>query len=70
MKFRVIIEQDEDGFFIAQCPNLPGCITQGITRNEALENIKDAIDGYIFSLKKHNEPIPPPITEEILEVAL
>ncbi len=70
MKFRVIIEQDEDGVFIAQCPNLPGCITQGITRKEALENIKDAIDGYIFSLKKHNEPIPAPITEEILEVAL
>ncbi|TAL67941.1 MAG: type II toxin-antitoxin system HicB family antitoxin [Bacteroidetes bacterium] len=63
MKFRVIIEQDEDGIFVAQCPNLPGCISQGNTRNDALNNIKDAIDGYIFSQKKHNEPIPPPISE-------
>jgi antitoxin HicB len=70
MKFRVIIEQDEDGFFAAHCPTLPGCISQGKTREEAQANIKDAIEGYLESLKKHNEPIPPPITEEIIEVAI
>jgi antitoxin HicB len=70
MKFRVLIEQDEDGVFVAQCPALPGCISQGETRAEAEVNIKDAINGYLESLKKHDEPIPPSITEEIVEVAV
>jgi predicted RNase H-like HicB family nuclease len=65
-----LIEQDEGGIFVAECPALPGCISQGRTRKEALENIQDAIRGYIASLKKHNEPIPPSIEEEIVEVAL
>ena len=69
MKFRVIIEQDEDGIFVAHCPALPGCISQGATREEAQANIKEAISGYLESLKKHGEPIPPSITEEIVEVA-
>jgi len=68
MKFRVIIQQDEDGAFVAECPSLPGCISQGKTREEALKNVKDAIMGYLESLKKHNEPIPPPIDEEIVEI--
>ena len=68
MLYRVVIEQDEDGVYIAECPTLPGCISQGGTRDEAITNIKDAIAGYVASLKKHGEPIPPPITEEIVEV--
>ncbi|MCX7736523.1 MAG: type II toxin-antitoxin system HicB family antitoxin [Candidatus Kapabacteria bacterium] len=68
MKYRILIEEDEDGIFVAECPSLPGCISQGKTREEVLANIKDAISGYLSSLKKHNEPIPPPIYEEILEV--
>jgi len=70
MKYRVIIEQDEDGMYVAECPALPGCISQGRTREEALENIRDAIKGYLESLRKHDEPIPPPIEEEIVEVSL
>lgn len=70
MKFRVIIEQDEDGVFVVECPNLPGCISQGKTRQESLTNINDAIKGYLESLKKHNDPIPPSIMEEIVEVAV
>jgi antitoxin HicB len=70
MKFRIIITQDEDGVFVAECPTLPGCISQGSNRKEALENINDAIKGYIESLKKHNEPIPPSIFEETIEVNL
>ena len=70
MKYRVIIEQDEDGMYVAECPSLPGCISQGKTRGEALDNIKDAMKGYLESLKKHNEPIPPSIWEEFIEVAL
>ena len=68
MKMRIIIEQDEDGIYVAACPNLPGCVSQGKTRKEAIENIKDAIHGYLQSLKKHNEPIPPSIDEEVVEV--
>ncbi len=69
MKFRTIIEQDEYGNYVVQCPALPGCISEGKTREEALANIKDAIEGYMASLKKHNEPIPPPIEEETVEVS-
>jgi predicted RNase H-like HicB family nuclease len=70
MKFRVIIGQDEDGVFIAQCSALPGCVSQGQTRKEAEANIKEAIQGYIESLRKHDEPIPPSITEEIIDIAI
>jgi predicted RNase H-like HicB family nuclease len=70
MKARVVIEQDEDGAFVATCPTLPGCVSQGATREEALANIRDAAAGYVASLRKHDEPIPPPITEEVVEVEL
>jgi predicted RNase H-like HicB family nuclease len=70
LRYRILIEQDEDGVFVAECPSLPGCISQGKTRKEALDNIRDAIKGYLESLKKHNEPIPPPIEEEIVEVKI
>ncbi len=70
MKFRAIIEQDEDGVFIANCPALPGCVSQGKTRKEAEANVKEAIQGYLESLRNHDEPIPPPITEEIIDVAI
>ncbi len=69
MKYRIIIEQDEDGMYVAECPALPGCISQGRTREEAKANIKDAIEGYLKSLRKHDEPIPPPIEEVIIEVS-
>ncbi len=68
VKLRVHIEEDEIGMFTAECHTLPGCISQGKTREEAIVNIKDAIAGYITSLKKHNEPIPPSIEEEFVEV--
>ena len=68
MKYRVLIEQDEDGFFVAEVPSLPGCISQGQTRLEATENIKEAIALYLESLNAHNEAVPPPITEELVEV--
>ena len=70
MRYGILIEPDEDGIFVAVCPSLPGCISQGRTRKEALENIQDAMAGYVESLKKHNEPIPPSIEEEIVEIAV
>lgn len=69
MKYRITINQDEDGACIAQCPALPGAVSEGKTRKEALANITDAIEGYLASLRKHHEPIPPPIEEETVEVS-
>ncbi len=70
IKYRVIIEQDEDGMFVAEVPALPGCLSQGQTRTEALRNIHEAIEGYIESLKAHDEPVPPSIHEEVIEVSI
>jgi len=49
--------------------SLPGCVSQGRTRAEATENIRSAIEGYLKSLKKHDDPVPPSILEEVIEVA-
>lgn len=70
MKFRVLIEQDEDGVFIAEVPSLPGCLSDGQTREEALANVREAISLYLESLEAHGDPIPPSITEEVVEVAV
>jgi len=70
MKFRVLVEQDEDGAFVALVPSLPGCISQGTTRAEALQNVQEAIAAYLESLKEHGDPIPPAIDEEVIDVAV
>jgi antitoxin HicB len=70
LKFRVLVEMDEDGMFVAEVPSLPGCVSQGRTRAEALRNVAEAISGYVESLRAHDEPIPPPIGEEVVDVAV
>ena len=70
IKVRVVIERDEDGVFVIEAPALPGCISEGATREEALGNIREAITVYLESLRARDEPIPPPIDEELIEVAL
>lgn len=50
VQFEVKVYQDEDGFWVVEVPSLPGCNTQGRTKNEALNNIVDAIEGYIQTL--------------------
>jgi predicted RNase H-like HicB family nuclease len=45
MRFKVLISEGEDGWLVVECPSLPGCVSQGRNMNEALENIKDAIQG-------------------------
>jgi predicted RNase H-like HicB family nuclease len=44
MTFNVTIDRDEDGVWIVECPSIPGCVSQGKTKEEALENVKDAIN--------------------------
>jgi antitoxin HicB len=64
-KFLVYLEPADEGGYIVSCPQLPGCVTQGETVEEALVMVRDAIQGYIDSLKKHGEPIPPSLEEKI-----
>jgi len=53
----VILRPGEDSYWIVECPSLPGCISQGKTKEEALKNIKEAISCYIHSLEVDNLPI-------------
>jgi len=68
MKYRVLIQQGEDRMFVAEVPALPGCISQGATRAEALKNAHEAVEVYLESLRAHGDPVPPPIDEEVIEV--
>jgi len=70
MKFAITLEQDEDGFFVASCPALSGCHSQGRTKEEAIANITEAIRGYVASLRKHGEPIPTITDVQEVEVAV
>ena len=70
MKFAITLEQDEDGYFVASCPALSGCHSQGRTKEEAIANITEAIRGYVASLRKHGEPIPTITDVQEVEVAV
>ena len=63
---QVVVYPGEDGFWIVECPSLPGCISQGKTREEAIANIKEAIQGYIEALKEDGLPIPEERFETII----
>lgn len=55
----IIVYRGRDGYWIAECPSLPGCATQGKTVEEAIKNAKEAVRAYIKALKKAGEPVPP-----------
>ncbi|MDX2227681.1 MAG: type II toxin-antitoxin system HicB family antitoxin [Verrucomicrobiae bacterium] len=55
---QAIIYPGEDGFWVAECPSLPGCVSQGETRDQAIVNIREAIEGYVLALKEDNLPVP------------
>lgn len=55
---QVILYRGEDDFWVAECPSLPGCISQGRDKEEALSNIKQAIEGYILTLQEDGLPVP------------
>ncbi len=57
-RYTVVIEKDEEGIYVASCPTFPGCHTQGDTYEEAMENIKDAINLNIAARRDLGEPIP------------
>ena len=55
---QVLLYPGEDNFWVAECPSLPGCISQGLTREEAIQNIREAIQGYIAALEEDGLPVP------------
>ena len=63
---QVIIKPGEDGFWLAECPSLPGCISQGQSKKEAIQNIREAIEGYIEVLQEDGDPIPEDDMESII----
>ena len=70
-KYKVVLETNESGGYTVYVPILPGCISEGDNREEALSNIKEAIEGYIESLEADGEPIPSEegVEEAVVEVA-
>jgi predicted RNase H-like HicB family nuclease len=67
-QFTVVVERDEDGVFIASCPALQGCYSQGDTYEQALENLKDAIKLHIEARQSLGEPIPIEISIDRIEI--
>ena len=63
---QVLIYPGEDNYWVAECPSLPGCISQGTGKEEAVENIKEAIDGYVAALMADGLPVPPDNFEALL----
>ena len=63
---QVVIYPGEDGFWVAECPSLPGCISQGRSKEEAIQNIREAIEGYIAALQDERRPVPPETFETML----
>ena len=55
---QAIIYPGEDGFWVAECPSLPGCVSQGETRDQAIANMREAIEGYILALQDDKLPVP------------
>lgn len=55
---QVLLYPGQDGFWVAECPSLPGCVSQGDTREAAVQNIREAIEGYVLALKDDGLPVP------------
>ena len=63
---QVLIYPGEDGYWVAECPSLPGCVSQGNTKEEAVENVKEAIRGYVAALQEDGLPVPEERFEALL----
>jgi predicted RNase H-like HicB family nuclease len=69
MMFHVTIEQAEDGWIVVECPALPGCISQGRDEKEALDNIREAIKGWLWAEdQKAASSIPPQQTPVMVAI--
>ena len=68
LRLLLVFETDEDGWEVVSCPTLPGCHSQGRTRTEALANIREAIGGYLASMREHGAPPPASSEFQVVEV--
>jgi len=63
---QVILYPGENGFWVAECPSLPGCVSQGHTKEDAVRNIREAIEGYILALQEDGIAVPPDRFDAVL----
>ncbi|MGB2623977.1 MAG: type II toxin-antitoxin system HicB family antitoxin [Candidatus Acidiferrum sp.] len=68
MKYTVVLQRESDGGYVATVPTLPGCVSQGDSREEALRNIEEAIELYIEDVEAAGEPVPVEDGREYVEV--
>jgi predicted RNase H-like HicB family nuclease len=68
MRYTVVLEQEPDGGYVANVPALPGCVSQGDTRAEALTNIREAIEVYLEDCREASDPVPTEAGKEFVEV--
>jgi len=69
MRYTVILQRESDGGYVAVVPSLPGCVSQGDTREEALKNIREAIELYVEDCTDAGEPIPTEAGKIFIDVA-
>jgi predicted RNase H-like HicB family nuclease len=63
---QVILYPGENGFWVVECPSLPGCVSQGHTKEDAVKNIREAIEGYILALQEDGIAVPPDRFDAVL----
>ncbi|GIX49462.1 MAG: hypothetical protein KatS3mg131_3673 [Candidatus Tectimicrobiota bacterium] len=63
---QMVLYAGEDGCRVAECPSLPGCVSQGKTKEEAIANIKEAIAAYVAALEEDHLPVPPERFESVV----
>ena len=63
---QVILYPGENGFWVAECPSLPGCVSQGHTKEDAVKNIREAIEGYTLALQEDGIAVPPDRFDAVL----
>ena len=68
MRYTVILEQEPDGGYVAHVPALPGCVSQGDSRNEAMTNVREAIALYVEDCREVGDPVPTEAGKEFVEV--
>ena len=68
MRYTVVLERESDGGFVVSVPTLPGCVSQGDSRSEALANIREAIELYIEDCREAGDPVPVEAGKEFVEI--
>ena len=68
MRYTAVLEQEADGGFVVSVPALPGCVSQGDTRDEALANIREAIELYVEDCRAAGDPVPTEVGKEFVDV--